>query len=115
MELLQAEMLPQGFTYPRQFLRIIEQEIQDLTPWHILSGERLRMRREGLQERYPRNLVPFARRQDNDDVACWEGTDNHRVVIIHDFASSGWENRESYSSFWGWFRSAIEEMIAFEP
>jgi hypothetical protein len=115
-ELLTAEMLPDGFEYPADFLRLVEQGITDLTPWHVLSGERLRLRRIGLLERYPgRDLVPFARRQDNDDLACWEGTDAGRVRTIHDFASPGWEERRGHTAFWDWFRAAIEDMIAFDP
>jgi len=45
----------------------------------------------GLQERYPgRMLVAFARREDNDDVACWEAGGGGKVIVIHDFASDGW-------------------------
>lgn len=40
---------------------------------------------------YPgRSLVPFACRQDNDDVACWDLDQGRgRVVIVHDFKSPG--------------------------
>lgn len=116
LELLPPELLPRGFTYPREFLRIVEQGIVDLSPWHLLGGDRARIRREGLQQRYPdKNLVPFARRQDNDDVACWEGQNTQQIVIIHDYASPGWENARKFPSFWDWFRVAVEDMIAFEP
>ena len=67
---------------------------------------------KSLQERYPeRKLVPFARRDDNDDIVCFDIDRGGRVQKIHDFASSGWEQRKDYESFWDWFREAIDEMI----
>lgn len=113
--LIEKSKLPQWFEYPDSFLKIVEQNLTDLSPWHILSNELLRAKNEGLKERYPkRNLVPFARRYDNDDVACWEKSNPQKVVIIHDFASEGWENVKDYENFWKWFKTAIDEMIEFE-
>jgi hypothetical protein len=37
------------------------------------------------------------------------------VVVIHDFASPGYENKQEYNDFWAWFREAIEVMIEYEP
>ena len=61
---------------------------------------------------YPqRKLIPFARRDDGDDIACFEVGKENRVQIIHDFASAGYEQRKEYECFWDWFRDAVEEMI----
>src|SRR4051794_9224338 len=109
--LIEASALPAGFSYPAPFLRIIAQNLVDLAPWHILDGAAATERARGLRARYPgRHYVPFARRQDNDDLAVWEsvtGTDD--VLIVHDFASAGSERRKTIS-FWSWFRCAIDEM-----
>jgi len=35
------------------------------------------------------------------------------VIIIHDFAASGWEGKSSFEGFWEWFRSAINDFIEF--
>ncbi|MFN4086538.1 MAG: hypothetical protein ACK4LB_11400 [Spirosomataceae bacterium] len=113
--LIAKNELPEWFNYPESFLKIVEQNLIDLSPWHILSNELLKAKYEGLKERYPkRNLIPFARRYDNDDVACWEQSNPESVVIIHDYASDGWERREIYESFWDWFRVAINQMIEFQ-
>lgn len=70
-ELLKGSDLPQNFGYPRLFVRVAEQGLLDLEPWHVLVGDELRRRAAGLAKRCPdRTLVPFASRQDNDDVAC---------------------------------------------
>lgn len=47
-------------------------------------------------------------------MACWEKSNPNKIVIIHDFASEGWERVMDYNDFWEWFRTAIEEMIEFE-
>jgi len=115
-ELLKADILPAGFEYPREFLRVVELGLSDLEPWLVLEGEQLHLRHQGLRERFPgRSLVPFACRQDNDDVACWDvdGGDR-RVVVVHDFASPGWEQRAQFAEFKDWLRQAVEDLIAFE-
>lgn len=71
-------------------------------------------RLKGVTERYPnRKLIPFARRDDNDDIACFEVEKGEKVQIIHDFASEGYEQRNEYNDFWDWLKDAIDEMIEF--
>jgi len=107
--------LPPWFKYPDECLRAVRQQLVDLTPWHIMQREAVLTRMEGLGHRYPqRELVPFARRQDNDDVACWERDRQAAVVVVHDFSSPGNETRAVYSDFWAWFRVAVEDMAAFD-
>jgi hypothetical protein len=111
---LKSDCLPEGFTYPEVFLKIVALSLIDLEPWLILSGEALLSRSNGLRKRYPqRNLIPFARRLDNDDVACWEGAQAGEVKIIHDFASGGWESRAVFPDFEAWFGAAVQDMLNF--
>lgn len=56
-------------------------------------------------------VIPFARRDDNDDIACFEVGKGKSVQIIHDFASEGFEQRKEQGCFWDWFRDAIDKMI----
>lgn len=115
LDLLSEGEVPSGFTYPRQFKHILELGMTDLDPWYVIEGQSLRDTMKGLTERYPeRRLVPFARRQDNDDVACWSVGTNDEVLIIHDFASAGWEQRDRFPSFYEWLRRAIEDLIEFD-
>ena len=105
---------PAWFCYPDEFVRVAETGLTDLRPWKLLDAPYVLSRMNGLKERYPdRDLVPFALRIDCDDVACWERDSSRKVVIIHDFASPGWEQQAVFESFWDWFRSAIEDFIAF--
>lgn len=116
VELIPVNELPRGFRYPASFLRVVELGLTDLEPWWIMDGAMVRDRNRGLAKRYPaRTLVPFARRQDNDDVACWDLARPEGVVaVVHDFASPGWEARKEYPDFFAWFRQAIEDLIEFE-
>ena len=114
--LLSPEEMPNDFDYPSSFVRIVELGITNLEPWHILDGELLRRRAAGVAQRYAhRVLVPFAYRQDSDDLACWEpGKLGEGVVVIHDFAAADWEGRNGYADFRDWLRQAVEDMIEFE-
>ena len=112
-DLLSQRELPVGFAYPSTFLRVVELGLVNLEPWWIFDGAVLRDRLHGLKERYPdRALIPFARRDDNDDVACWDRKPP-RVVVIHDFASPGYESRGDFVDFNAWFRRAVEDFLDF--
>lgn len=114
-KLLAVNELPEWFSYPPEFIRIVDQGLIDFDPWIIMENERLRNRYEGVRKRYPaRDLIPFARREDNDDIACWEKGKPGKVVIIHDFASDGYENVEEFGNFWDWLRSALEATINYD-
>jgi hypothetical protein len=113
-DLLSTVDLPEGFEYPPEFIRVVELGLTSIEPWWIIDGDRLRSRFIGLRERYrKRSLVPFAVRQDNDDVACWD-TMAGNVAIVHDFASPQYEQRSEFDNFYAWFRQAIEDFIEFE-
>jgi len=76
----------------------------------FLEGQWLRVRLEGLRKRYPdRDLMPFARRLDNDDVACWDQKKPASVYIVHEFSAPGWEGRGECTSFQSWYLAAQEE------
>jgi hypothetical protein len=108
--------LPDGFAYPSEFLRLIDVGVLYLDPWEVLTGEALALRHEGLATRFPgRVLVPFARREDNDDIACFEMVEgSQEVVRIHDFATPGWERRHQYANFREWFHEAADGMFDSE-
>src|SRR3990172_9495060 len=107
-DLPQPEELPSWFHYPEEHPRAVRQGLVNLSPWHVMGRDAVLQRMQGLRNRYPaRELVPFARRQDNDDVACWERDHLPAVVVVHDFSSPGSEVRAECSDFWAWFRVAV--------
>lgn len=115
LQLLDSSELPKGFSYPEAFLKVVRLNLIDFEPWYIMTSIDVQQRIRGMQVRYPqRILIPFARRGDNDDVACFELGKGEEIQIIHDFASVGYEQRKTYKTFWGWFREALEDMIQFD-
>lgn len=114
MKFLTEAYLKFPFVYPQEFKRIVELGLINMQPWEILLDDRVYGRYEGLKSRYPkRKLIPFAQRRDCDDVACWDLNNENKLVIIHDYASVGYELVKEYNTFWDWFREAIDEMIEF--
>tara|TARA_B100001094_G_scaffold117191_1_gene113043 strand:- start:59 stop:460 length:402 start_codon:yes stop_codon:yes gene_type:complete len=115
LELIDEENLPSWFKYPKEFLRTVNLGLVYFDVWWIFDGDTLYSTYTGLKERYPdRDLVPFARKGGTDDHACWERGKGDKIVIIHDYASPGYESREEYESFWDWFRAVVEEMMEFD-
>lgn len=98
------------FAYPKDFLALRNKMTEDFTPWHFLSENEANAKIVGLNQRYSSGYIPFAQRQDNDDVACWVPPYNGKVRIIHDYASPGRELRkEEYSSFSDWLEMVLKE------
>ena len=115
VKLLSEDNRPDWFSYPREFVRLVETGLDRFPPWRILDGASVASRHKALCERYPdRELVPFATRLDCDDLACWERGKLPKVTIIHDFATSGWEQRHEFDNLGDWLRSAIDDFILFE-
>jgi hypothetical protein len=115
LNFLHDDELPPGLSYPDAFKRLVDRGLVYFEPWFVLEGHLLRSRLDGLRERYPlRILLPFARREDSDDVACWDSALPGRVVIVHDFASAGWEQRAVLDDFYAWVRLAVETMIEYD-
>jgi hypothetical protein len=109
---LPCDRLPTGFRYPEILTRVLSLNLVELEPWWFLEDEPLMRTRKGLLSRYPdHDYVPFAYRQDNDDIACWDRSPEDGVVIVHDFASPGCEVNERLESFEAWFRRAIDDML----
>ncbi len=65
--------LPHEFIYPETFIKVVRLNLINLDPWMNMNGDQVVSRMDGLKKRYPnRILVPFDRRIDNDDLACFE-------------------------------------------
>lgn len=113
------ESIRRRFSLPKGYIIIHKLGLTNLQPWYFLNHQEAIEKYIGLSTRYPSNiLLPFARRQDNDDVACFvvtnEKTSLEKILIIHDYASLGSEVDGEYDSFWEWFRIAVTELIEFQ-
>jgi len=114
IELPPVEELPATFKYPDEFLWVLKNGVNGLTPWLILESESILPRYVSLKKRYPsRNLFPFACRQDCDELACWDLNDNNRIKIIDDYSRANPNDDVIYNNFLDWFRQAVEDMKDF--
>lgn len=112
MKLFDISSIFPGYDYPYQLKKVAELDLLDFDYWFIMDADLAEAYTQGMRYRFPaRKLIPFAKRADCDDVACFELDKPGKVEIIHDFCDPGWEQRGEYDSFWDWFMEAVEEMI----
>ncbi|WP_326590485.1 hypothetical protein [Streptomyces sp. NBC_01294] len=106
--------LPENFRYPEVFVRAAEAGLLSLDPWWALSEDLIKLRSEQLAGQFPQlRLLPFARRQDNDDVACWD-LDKPGILVIDSFGVPGTEVVEKFTDIGGWLRKALDDFIEYE-
>lgn len=84
-----------------------------LQPWYYLSREEI----FSVTERWPEGpfsgqLVAFARRQDDDVIACFHhsGEFFKEVVIINGWTDTGYDVLQTYSLFWDWLKSVVDDI-----
>lgn len=71
---------------PLEYRWIKAHKFQGLTPWYLVEP----LNSDGLRKEYQletgRDIIPFARRQDNDDIAGFEVVDKQptsKVLTVH--------------------------------
>lgn len=118
-----ASMLPPGFKFPKAYLDYISQEeIPELYPWSLMSLLSNYEYYDGwvrlLKEQFPnRQLVPFAKWNLDDDIACFEPSDNPdlpAIHYIHSFTKPGYEERGYCATFEECLEVALEEAAGYQ-
>ena len=80
MEIFNAKEIYENYSYPEEFIKIVDLNLVDLDLWYLMNKEQVEIRIKGLKDRFPqRKLIPFARRDDGDDIACFEVGKENRV------------------------------------
>jgi hypothetical protein len=84
-----------------------------LQPWHYLPSRHV----FDLNERWPSGpsntrLVAFAKRQDSDDLACFDVVERKAgcVVLVHGWTSEGYQVERRYQTFWDWLKSVVDDI-----
>jgi hypothetical protein len=109
-EILDPKECPSWVEYPDLYLSLISKDKGEFFPWFFCNKKETLIYLHGLRGRYPlRKLFPFAKRDDGDDLACWEADKPGKVVIVHDYASPGWEVRQIYDNFDQWYEFALSQ------
>jgi hypothetical protein len=113
--IFEPELMPNSFRLPTTFLSLVNQErLPTLEPWWFLciDSEIALFWLDTLRKQYPdRNLIPFAKMSDSDDLACFDGADisgNPKVLYVHAYTSPGWEQRGEVRDFQAWLVEATE-------
>lgn len=117
MKTLVQSGLPPWFSLPAEYLRLKRQGLFNLDPWLIRDEEWMSTFRKLFMDKYPlSDIVPFARKEDSEEYACWLAGDVAKVHLC-DFSSSTdfVPVLASFNSFWDWFREAVDDMIEYEP
>ena len=84
-----------------------------LRPWYYLDKENVIF----VNEKWPcgpsrQTLVAFARRQDSDDIACFEvcGGSGVAVVVINGWTANGYTILAKHRDFWSWLKSVVDDI-----
>lgn len=97
MKLFDIKSIYPDFDYPYQLKKVAKLDLLDFDYWFIMDSRLAENYTHGIKERFlARNLIPFAKRADCDDVACFEIGKPGKIEIIHDFCELGWEQRGEY-------------------
>jgi hypothetical protein len=103
-------MKPDWVNFPPKLVNLINNGQTDLTPWCLLDTELSIKISESLKNRYNRHLFPFAKRKNNDDVACLEKNCDQKIKIINGYTTKGWETQEEFQNFDDWLKDVEGEM-----
>lgn len=111
-ELLDIEDL--DFEYPEAIERLVALQLVNYDFWYLMKKDQaLKLRDQLVEQCRHKKLVPFARRGDNEDIACFEIGKGERVVILRQSEFLGYRPYKVFDTVWDWFREAIEIMIKF--
>ncbi|MBC2183855.1 hypothetical protein HCB33_10855 [Listeria sp. FSL L7-0233] len=103
-----------NYEYPESYEKLIDLGLVNFDIWFLMEKEQASSIYNGMQERYPkRKLIPFAKRADNDDTACFEIDKGSKIQLIHDFTTEGFEQRGEFEDLWEWLESAVKTMVEY--
>jgi hypothetical protein len=104
---------------PKGYYWLIEQSLvgfepfTTLQPWYYVKNNEMFF----VNEKWPEHqrshlLIAFARRQDNDDIACFILSDGDidKVVLIHGWTATGYSEIKNYNSFWAWLKDVVDDI-----
>ena len=113
-EILDTDGYEVAFNYPDALERLVALKLLNFDLWYLVSREQsVEIFKQMKMNCNRMGLIPFARRGDNEDIACFETGNDEKVVVFKNCEYLGYRPREVFDSVWDWFRDAIEIMIAF--
>lgn len=112
-----AEILATGFSLPESYVRACELGLGHLAPWRFLRGEAFLAAYAQLNAgEADEILLPFARRSDCDEIACFQVLPGPpEQVRVMQRTGSTYSPLAEFPNFWIWFRQGVEDMIQSSP
>lgn len=107
------------FEVPPMYRWLIEKESVafvesgPLEPWHFLDSSAVfEIAKKWPRGLFQKRLVAFARRQDCDDIACFEirGSRAVSVVLIHGWTPEGYSVDAEYPTFREWLKAVVDDI-----
>lgn len=107
------------FDYPAEYKWLVERGIAgfgpftELQPWYFTPEDQSFWATEHWPNISNRNLFVFARRQDNDELACFSFDANGNIdgiKVIQGWTDKGFEILKEFSTFWEWLKFVIDDM-----
>lgn len=108
-----------AFNYPAEYTWLVERKIAgfgpftQLQPWYFTPEDQSFWATEHWKTGGKRNLYVFARRQDNDELACFAFNDDDKldkILIIQGWMGNEFEVLKEFSSFWDWFKYLVDDI-----
>ena len=106
-------------SFPVGYMWLIQRELvgydafTQLQPWHFVQLEQSFW----ATERWPGvinvRLFVFARRQDNDDLACFAVDERgvaRQVFLIQGWTEAGFDIVREFPDFWEWLKSVVDDI-----
>lgn len=113
-KLLNGPNKPDWFEYPPDFVAIHRKGIPPEGPWKILEDGELAQQLADLRRNLPgRSLVPFARNESDNVLACFEQNTGVEVKLVRGDATETAEDEGYFTNIDAW-RAAVEEMATNE-
>ena len=107
------------FEVPRGYVWLLHKGLvgfapnSPLQPWHYLPGRHV----FDLNEKWPSDpsktrLIAFAKRQDCDDLACFEVVRGRsgRVILVHGWTETGYAVVRVFDGFWEWLKAVVDDV-----
>lgn len=108
--------VPSGYRWLLERGLVGAQPFTALQPWHYLGGgEVFEPSQRWPKGPIPDRLVAFARRQDSDDLACFQlrGGKVTGIAVIHGWTPEGYALVASHDTFWDWLKSVVDDIAGW--
>jgi hypothetical protein len=106
-------------SFPVGYRWLIQRELvgydtfTQLQPWYFIRSNQCFWANEHWAGICDRKLFVFARRQDNDDLACFDVNDHGvatQVIHIQGWTKAGFEVIQEFPDFWEWLKAVIDDI-----